>query len=547
MEGVSEKQPKAEHRGIPITDEFRAFVASGWAPADPALPAPADVAPFAAARREALSRAFPGERLVIPAGGLKVRSNDTDYVFRPHSAFAHLTGLGADREPDAVLVLEPRESEGHEARLYLRPPSGRGSDEFFTDSRYGEFWVGPRPSLAAVSAELGIETIDLDRFENEVAKDVGVVQIRVIPDADPAVLAIVEAARATVEQVAEESAPQAIAHDVASQDRHQAQVQEQIQDQELASEQAEAESEEETQEDSPDVQLARFASVLRMRKDTWEVAQMRDACAATARAFEEVVAAFPEAIARGRGERWIEGTFNRAARHAGNGVGYDSICAAADHANTLHWIRNTGDVRDGDLVLIDAGVEVESLFTADITRTLPANGTFTPTQRAVYEAVLAAQEAGIAAARPGSKFKDVHAAAIRVIAEHLYEWGLLPDGVDVEASLDKDGGQYHRRWMVHGTSHHLGIDVHDCALALREDYMEADLAAGMILTVEPGLYFKADDLLVPEEYRGIGVRIEDDILVTEEGCEVLSPHLPRNPDEVEAWMASIWSTGAAHH
>ena len=117
---MSEKQPKAEHRGIPITDEFRAFVKTGWATADTRLPDAAEVAPFAAARREALSRAFPGERLVIPAGGLKVRSNDTDYVFRPHSAFAHLTGLGADREPDAVLVLEPRDDGGHDARLYLR-------------------------------------------------------------------------------------------------------------------------------------------------------------------------------------------------------------------------------------------------------------------------------------------------------------------------------------------------------------------------------------------------------------------------------------------
>ncbi len=522
--GVSEQQAKAEHRGIPVTDAFRAFVSSGWASSGEASPPLAEVAPFASARREALSAAFPGERLVIPAGGLKVRSNDTDYAFRPHSAFAHLTGLGADREPDAVLVLEPRAcsadgppdtdvSAGHDARLYLRPPSGRNSDEFFTDSRYGEFWVGPRPSLDAVSAELGIETVDLGRFENEVGKDVGAVQVRVIPDANAAVTGIVDAARATVEQVA-----------VA-----------------VAAAQTQVEARGDQSEDSPDVQLARFCSTLRLRKDAWEAQQMRDACAATAAAFEDVVAALPEAMARGRGERWIEGTFHRAARHAGNGVGYESICAASDHANTLHWVRNTGDIDDGDLVLIDAGIEVDSLFTADITRTLPANGTFTPVQRKVYEAVRAAQSAGVDAARPGALFKDVHAAAIRVIAEHLFEWGLLPEGVTVDASLDKDGGQWHRRWMVHGTSHHLGIDVHDCALALREDYLDATLAPGMILTVEPGLYFKADDLLVPFEYRGIGVRIEDDILITDDGCEMLSTHLPREADEVETWMRSIWA------
>ena len=116
----------------------------------------------------------------------------------------------------------------------------------------------------------------------------------------------------------------------------------------------------------------------------------------------------------------------------------------------------------------------------------------------------------------------MHEAAIRVIAEHLHAWGLLPEGVDVDATLDKEHGQFHRRWMVHGTSHHLGIDVHDCALALREEYMDAVLTPGMVLTVEPGLYFKADDLLVPQELRGIGVRIEDDVVVTADGCENLS-------------------------
>ena len=121
-------------------------------------PTPIAAAPYAAARRAAVSAAFPGERLVIPAGGFKVRSNDTDYRFRPHSAFAHLTGLGTDREPDAVLVLEPRDERdggGHEPVIYFRPRAERDSKEFFGDARYGEFWVGVRPSLAEVEAELG--------------------------------------------------------------------------------------------------------------------------------------------------------------------------------------------------------------------------------------------------------------------------------------------------------------------------------------------------------------------------------------------------------
>lgn len=504
---MSEKQTKAEHRGIPISDEFRAYIATGWADADETLPERAAVADFAAERRRRLSAEFPGERLVIPAGGLKVRSNDCDYQFRPHSAFAHLTGLGADREPDAVLVLDPAEQGGHEAILYFRPASGRDTDEFFADARYGEFWVGRRPTLASTSAELGIETRDLSRFETEVGKDVGAVQLRVVREADAQVAAQIDAARATVEQEG------------------------------VTVEQRQEEAQ------AADVELARFLSTMRLIKDDWEVDQMRAACAATATAFESVVGELPEAIRRGRGERWIEGTFNRTARHEGNGVGYESICAAADHANTLHWIRNTGDVRDGDLVLLDAGVEVDSLFTADVTRTLPANGRFTAAQRRVYDAVYAAQSAGIAAVRPGHQFKDVHAAAIRVIAQTLHDWGMLPAGVSVEESLEPEKGQWHRRWMVHGTSHHLGLDVHDCALALREDYLDGELRPGMILTVEPGLYFKSDDLLVPEELRGIGVRIEDDVLVTEGGCEILSHHLPRSSTDVEAWMARLLPHG----
>jgi Xaa-Pro aminopeptidase len=232
----------------------------------------------------------------------------------------------------------------------------------------------------------------------------------------------------------------------------------------------------------------------------------------------------------------VETAFDARARQEGNGVGYDTIAASGPHACTLHWIRNDGPVREGDLVLVDAGAEMDSLYTADITRTLPVNGRFSDPQLRVYQAVLDAADAAFDVARPGVKFRDVHAAAMQVIAERMYEWGLLPG--TVEESLDKEG-QFHRRWMVHGTSHHLGIDVHDCTLARKEMYLDAELAPGMIFTIEPGLYFGPDDELVPEELRGIGIRIEDDVLVTEDGCENLSAALPRQPVEIEAWMASL--------
>ncbi|ANS80408.1 Xaa-Pro aminopeptidase [Serinicoccus hydrothermalis] len=500
MAGMSEKQHKAEHRNRPTGEAFMAFMREGWAPRSSELPELTEAARYAAARRETLSAAYPGERLVVPAGGLKIRSNDTDYVFRPHSAFAHLTGLGADREPDAVLVLEPvADGEGHEACLYFVPLADRDSEDFFADSRSGEFWVGSRPTLASAAAELGMPTRHLSELPDALAKDVGPsgLAVRVVRDAD----------REVAQQVDEARAQGGLGS--------QAQVD--------ASTEA-------------DLELARTLSTQRMVKDDWEVAQMQEAVDATATAFDAVVEHLPEAVRRGRGERWVEGVFGLHARHAGNGVGYDSICAAGDHATTLHWIRNTGDVADGQLLLLDAGVETDALYTADVTRTVPVSGTFTEPQRRVYDAVLEAQEAGLAAVRPGNRFQDVHAAAIEVIARHLLDWGLLPDDVTLEQTLDAKEGQFHRRWMVHGTSHHLGIDVHDCAQALREDYVEGELREGMVLTVEPGLYFKADDLLVPEELRGIGVRIEDDVVVTADGSRNLSAMLPRTADEVEAWV-----------
>ena len=504
MSEQSEHSEESDNRGRATTDEFRAFVREGWAPRRPAVTSPSPASGPAAARRAVLSAAYPGQRLIVPAGGLKVRSNDTDYVFRPHTAFAWLTGLGADREPDAVLVLEPvagRDGEGggHEAMLYFRPLGDRDSDEFFADARYGEFWVGARPTIEDVELELGLTARHIDEFEAAAAKDAGEVTVRLVRDADRDLTARLDAARVENGASAEglEETDDALAHDL---------------------------------------------SHLRMCKDDHEVEQMRAAVAATRHGFEAMISELPRAVEKGRGERWLEGTFALHGRHRGNGVGYDSICAAGDHANTLHWVKNTGEVREGDLVLIDAGVEVDSLYTADITRTLPVSGTFSDAQREVYEAVFAAQEAGIAAVKPGNTFSDVHAAAIRVIAEHLDAWGLLPDGVTVEDTLDKEHGQYHRRWMVHGTSHHLGLDVHDCARATREEYMDAELRPGMVLTVEPGLYFKADDLLAPERFRGIGVRIEDDVLVTEDGVENLSAGMPRRADEVEAWIARVQSS-----
>jgi Xaa-Pro aminopeptidase len=205
----------------------------------------------------------------------------------------------------------------------------------------------------------------------------------------------------------------------------------------------------------------------------------------------------------------------------------------------LHWTRNDGRVRSGDMLLLDAGIECHNLYTADVTRTMPISGTFSPAQRRIYELVLAAQEAGIAAVKPGVSFMAPNEAAMKVLAHGLFELGILRE--EPELALRKER-QLHRRYTLHGVSHMLGIDVHDCANA-RDTHYHGNLHEGYVLTVEPGLYFQANDLTVPKEYRGIGVRIEDDILVTATGAKNLSAALPRRVDDVEAWMKTLWAQG----
>ncbi|WP_054952156.1 aminopeptidase P family protein [Flaviflexus massiliensis] len=481
----------------PNNQEFRTFIGEDWGPR-PDGPSRSTVADFTVIRRRALGKQFLGQRLVLPAGELRVRSNDTDYRFRAHSAFAHLTGLGGELEPNAVLVLHPLDGvteesdETHEAVLYFHPRTPRTAEEFWADSRYGEFWVGARPSLEEMSTMTGIRTDHIDNLPDALAKDLGQVQLATITQADTKI---------------------------------DAQIQELRQRESL------------TQGEVLDAKLTEAASELRLIKDDWEIAEIQKAIDVTAMGFDDIIASLPRAVNHWRGERVIEGAFAARAREEGNGLGYDTIAAAGNHANTLHWIVNDGQVKEGDLVLVDAGAEVDSLYTADITRTLPVNGTFSPEQKKVYEAVLEACEASLAKANEkGVRFRDIHAAAMVVIARYLEEWGCLPG--TAEESLAPDG-QFHRRWMPHGTSHHLGLDVHDCAQARREMYLDAYLEPGMVFTIEPGLYFREDDLKIPAWLRGIGVRIEDDILVTDEGAVRLSESIPRTVTDVENWMKTV--------
>ncbi|MBY9076668.1 aminopeptidase P family protein [Nocardioides sp. WL0053] len=441
---------------------------TGWGDRELDLPAH-PVAPWAAARRARLAEMFPGERLVVPAGTFKVRSNDTDYRFRPETAHTYLSG---NQTTDAVLVVEDGEST-----LYARPRSSRDTDEFFRDRQYGELWAGRRPSLREMEASLGLPCRHIDELPERLRASG---KTRVLRGADAAV-------------------DRAVAGD-----------------------------------DVRDEDFARVLSEMRLVKDSWELEQLQEACDVTTLGFADSVREWDNVLKYG--ERWIEGTFFRRARAMGNDIGYDSIVGGGRHATTLHWIDNSGPITPGDLVLLDMGVEASTLYTADVTRTIPVDGTFSPVQRELYTLVLTAQQAGIDAVRPGAPFLAAHQAAMHVIAHGLEDMGLLP--VSAEEALSPDSKVY-ARWTLHGTSHMLGMDVHDCARASTDIYPKGDLEAGMVLTVEPGLYFQEDDLLVPEELRGIGIRIEDDIVVTENGARNLSEALPRDITDIEEWMAAL--------
>ncbi len=442
------------------------FMSTGWAD----MPRPAAVqheaSAYRAERRARLAAQFPGEVLVVPSGGFKVRANDTDFRFRPGSDFTWLVG---SRAPDAVLVIT---ADGA-ATLYQAPAWTRETPAFFTD-RNGEFWVGPRPSLEDVTVELGIATRPLEEIEK-----LRGTAARVLTSYDKKVEELFE-------------------HD-----------------------------------EEKDKELATWLSEARLVKDAWEVAQLQEAVDATIKGFEDVARELPKAVATS--ERWAEGVFGLRARVEGNDVGYGSICAAGAHACVLHWTDNDGPVREGELILLDMGVEGNELYTADVTRTLPISGTWTPRQREVYELVYRSQEAALAECKPGNAFTAPHNAAMKVLAEGLQALGIVESAEEVLADDDKR----YSRWTIHGVSHMLGLDVHDCAASRDELYRDGTLQPGYVLTVEPGLYFQPDDLLVPEDLRGIGVRIEDDVLITEDGHRNLSAALPRDPDGVEAWMASL--------
>lgn len=449
------------------------YMTKDWA----TVPASTEVHPaaqFCATRRARIAEEFSGRTIVVATGNYKVRANDTDYRFRAGTDFFYLTGCD---EPDAVLVIAPG-SGGPRSTLYIADRRDQRTHALFTDGRYGELWVGARRGVDEAATYYVIDTAPLEAL---------------LPDLDAMTTEIVSV--------------RGFDHKL---DDH-------------------------LEANKDDQGLATALSELRLVKDDFEIAQLQLAVDYTVKGFEDVVRALP--AAEGRGERVIEGIFHLRARVEGNDNGYDTIAASGSNATVLHWMRNTGAVRRGDMLLLDAGIECDNLYTADVTRTMPISGTYSPAQRRIYELVAAAQQAGIDEVKPGATFKAPHEAAMKILAQGLFDLGILIE--EPEVALRPEN-QLHRRYTLHGTSHMLGLDVHDCANARDEMYRDGVLEEGYVLTVEPGLYFQMNDLTVPEEYRGIGVRIEDDVLVTATGSRNLSEALPRDPDAVEAWMKGLW-------
>ena len=449
-------------------DAFRELMSRGWGRPDRSAQVDPGWARATADHRRRLAEALPGQVLVVAAGRAPVRANDTSYDFRPHSAFAWLAATNLE---GSVLVLRPGAGQGG-AALYVEPAAAAGSVQAFRDAARGELWVGGAPGTAELAEALQLEVRPLEQLPEALAS---AGRFQCVGPLDAGLVP--------------------------------------------------------TGGLPPSDELARVLSELRGVKDDWEVGELRKAVDATVAGFAATAAELGTAVAGG-GERWLQGTFDRHARTYGNGVGYATIVGSGPHAPVLHWVRCDGAVAPEDLVLLDMGVETRTYYTADVSRTLPAGGTYTPAQRELYALVERSHRAGIAAVRPGARFSDFHHAAMEVLAHGLADRGLL--GVSADEALSPTG-QQHRRWLVCGIGHHLGLDVHDCADIPQTDYQDAVLEAGMVLTVEPGLYFHAFDELAPPEFRGLGIRSEDDLLVTADGVENLSAALPSDVDELQAW------------
>ena len=430
-------------------------------------------AEYARRRRQLMRMAGEDAILVLPAAPVRVRSHDTHYPYRQDSDFWYLCGFP---EPDAVLVLVPGRKHG-ETLLFCRE---RDPER--------EAWDGPRFGQDGAVESFGMDDAypieDLDEILPGLLEGRSRVYYHFGRDAefDLKLIGWVNRVRAQV--------------------RHGAQPPHEF------------------------LELGHLLHEQRLFKSRDEIRLMDKAAAISVRAHQAAM----RAARPGIHEYELQAEVERVFRAADACPAYASIVGAGGNGCVLHYVANTGKARDGDLVLIDAGAEYRN-YAADITRTFPVNGRYTREQRALHDLVGAAQAAALACARPGVAFAALHETVVEVLSEGLLRLGLL------KGSLEKCiAGEHYRQFYRHKSGHWLGLDVHDVG-DYRIDGQSRLLEPGMVLTIEPGLYVGADDTSVAAKWRGIGIRTEDDVLITADGHRVLTEGLARSADEIEAFMA----------
>jgi len=428
-----------------------------------------------ARRRRALAKAIgPDALAILPAARETIRNRDVHYPFRQSSDFTYLTGFP---EPDALAVIAPGRKDGAFV-LFCRPKDPER-----------EQWDGPRAGVEAAAGTYGAD------------------QAFPLSELDAQMPGLIEGRARLCYPVGDDAAFDARVIGWVNQVRAKARG----------------------GAAAPDT-FVTLGSVLheqRLRKSPAEIKVMRRAARISAEGHRRLM----RLCRPGRNESELESEFlYHCATQGARYQAYTPIVGGGVNACVLHYVDNGAMLRDGDLVLVDAGCELDG-YASDITRTFPVNGRFSAAQRDLYMLVLEAQLAAIAKARPGSHWNEPHEAALRVLTKGLKRLGILSGTL---GKLIKD--EAYKPYYMHRTGHWLGMDVHDVGRYKQGGEWRA-LEPGMVLTVEPGLYMPATDA-VPEPYRLIGIRIEDDVLITEDANEVLSAAAPKDPDEIEALMAA---------
>jgi Xaa-Pro aminopeptidase len=409
---------------------------------------------------------------IFIGAGLATRANDTEFPFRQESDFWFLTGYD---HPNAVAIL--RTDGGPRYTLFVEPKD-----------RSAETWTGYRPGIEGAIADYGADeahpcadlvseipkTIEKARRIHHVLGRKSEIDALLISGLE----SLRQRSKLGFEPASEIIDPRGVLHE------------------------------------------------MRLIKEPRELEIMREAAAISCEAHQEAARLAREECHEYELEAALAYTFRR---RGGAGPAYGIIVAGGANATTLHYVVNDQPLRKGELVLIDAGVEVQG-YASDVTRTYPVGGRFEGPQRAVYEAVLNAQEAGLASCHPGTTLPAIHKTTLRVLVEGMVGLGLLSGTVD-----DLIASEAYRDYYMHGTSHWLGLDVHDAGSYSVEGEPRG-LEPGMVFTMEPGIYIPADSEKAPKSLRGIGVRIEDDVVITADGHENLNRAIPKKIDDVEAWM-----------